>query len=363
MVRLFPEPLSLALATAVCCSVSARVFRSLPDRIGDWEREWCRDLYAASAALFAMTLVWLKMPPQVVALSWTLLGLAVFEIGARFAVPRFRLLAHLVAAAVCARLFVFEFAAWGDGLQLTYRSQSPILPILAAYYYIWWRYQRANILEWERTASKLYLYLSAILFIVLARFELGQAMAVVAWALFGLALFALGQAGKIRDLCWQSYAIALLSFFSTAEALSANHAQIPIGSVVIASFYGAQLLAPRNQHERSFYSFLASLLLAILLFYEVSGGMLTVVWSVEALALLGAGFPLRDRFQRLSGLALFYDLRSEAVPLRSAATGDHQPDSFVYRAGSDSGQRLLAVYALPRSNPALFAASAQSVLE
>ena len=63
---------------------------------------------------------------------------------------------------------------------------------------------------------------------------------------------------------------------------------------------------------------LASLLLAILLFYEVSGGMLTMAWAVEALALLGAGFPLRDRLQRLSGLALFlicvlklflYDLR------------------------------------------------------
>jgi uncharacterized membrane protein len=59
-------------------------------------------------------------------------------------------------------------------------------------------------------------------------------------------------------------------------------------------------------------------LLAVLLFYEVSGGRLTMAWGAEALALLGAGFPLRDRVQRLSGLALFmicvlklflYDLR------------------------------------------------------
>ena len=60
------------------------------------------------------------------------------------------------------------------------------------------------------------------------------------------------------------------------------------------------------------------MLLAVLLFYEVSGGVLTMAWGAEALALLAAGFPLRDRFQRLSGLALFlvcvlklflYDLR------------------------------------------------------
>ena len=56
----------------------------MPDRLGDWEREWCRDLYTAAGALFAMTLVWLKLPPPVVALIWTVLGLAIFEIGVRF---------------------------------------------------------------------------------------------------------------------------------------------------------------------------------------------------------------------------------------------------------------------------------------
>ena len=47
--------------------------------------------------------------------------------------------------------------------------------------------------------------------------------------------------------------------------------------------------------------------------------MLTMAWAMEARALLGAGFPMRDRLQRLSGLALFmlcvlklflYDLRA-----------------------------------------------------
>jgi uncharacterized membrane protein len=92
---------------------------------------------------------------------------------------------------------------------------------------------------------------------------------------------------------------------------------------VIAVLYCAQLVAPRDganieRHARAFYSLLATLLLAILLYFKVSGGTLTMVWAVEALALLGAGFPLRDRMQRLSGLTLFllcvlklflYDLR------------------------------------------------------
>src|SRR6185295_17637882 len=51
---------------------------------------------------------------------------------------------------------------------------------------------------------------------------------------------------------------------------------------------------------------------------EVSGSLLTVAWGVEGILLLVAGFPLRDRVLRLSGMSLllfcilklfFWDLR------------------------------------------------------
>ena len=327
------EALSLGIATVVCWSVSARVFRAIPDRIGDWEREWCRDLYAAAGGLFAMTLVWLKLPGQVVAPVWAALGVVALEIGVRFALSRFRLLAHLAATAVCVRLLVFDFGEFGDALRITYRAFT-VIPILASQYYIWSRCRRAIVIpEWERTLSRLYLYVAFVLATFLARWELGQTWAVAAWALFGLALYQAGLLRNVADLRWQSYALALLSFwrcwttnFSTTETLAGIHARVLTGAVVIASFYCAQLLSPRNtgvaspfeRHARAFYSLLASLLLAVLLFYEVSGQMLTMVWGLEALLLLGGGFPLRDRVQRLSGLALFmicvlklflYDLR------------------------------------------------------
>ena len=57
-------------------------------------------------------------------------------------------------------------------------------------------------------------------------------------------------------------------------------------------------------HPRLFYSLLATTLLAVLLYFEVSGSLLTVAWGVEGIALLAAGFPLRDRVLRLSGMAL-----------------------------------------------------------
>jgi hypothetical protein len=317
------ESISLAIAIVVCWSLSARVFRPMPDRIGDWEREWCRDSYAGAGVLFAMTLAWLRLPPLIVALTWTALGLALFEIGIRFASARFRLLVHGIVVAVYFRLFTIDLAGFGDAPHITYRTFT-IVPILAWQYYVWWRYQRASTPEGERTLSRIYLYAPAILFVVLARLELGPTFGVAAWSLFALGLYEIGQLRKTSDLRWQSYALALMSFSFTAWILADNRAGILSPGVVIASLYCAQLRSPRNagetveRHARAFYSLLATLLLAILLFYEVSGGTLTMAWAAEALALLGAGFPLRDRVQRLSGLALFmlcvlklflYDLR------------------------------------------------------
>jgi uncharacterized membrane protein len=134
------------------------------------------------------------------------------------------------------------------------------------------------------------------------------------------------------DLRWQSYILAALAFwrswttnFYAPENFAGVSGRILTGAFVIACFYAAQLLIPRKgqetgveRHARTFYSLLAATLLAVLLFYEVSGSVLTVAWGVEGVALLIAGFPLNDRVQRLSGMFLFlvcilklfvYDLR------------------------------------------------------
>ena len=191
------EAISLAIATLVCFSVSARIFRPMPDRIGDWEREWCRDLYAAAGALFAMTLVWLKLPPPVVALVWTVLGLALFEIGVRFATLALSLVGPLDCVPPCA--FDCLCSTSPDSAM---RSKSPIERSRSC------RSSRRSTTSggaisgtasrWERASSRLYVYTAAVLFVVLARFELGRTLAVVAWALFGLALYEIGQLREHR---------------------------------------------------------------------------------------------------------------------------------------------------------------------
>jgi uncharacterized membrane protein len=164
------------------------------------------------------------------------------------------------------------------------------------------------------------------------RFELGRVLTVMGWAGFGLGLFIFGRRWNNIDLRWQSYVLAALVFwrswttnFYAPESFAGMPGRILTGAFVIACFYAAQLLAPRKaedtgieRHARLYYSLLGTVLLAVLLFYEVSGSMLTVAWGIEGIALLIAGFPLSDRVFRLSGLTLFlvcvlklflYDLR------------------------------------------------------
>jgi len=74
---------------------------------------------------------------------------------------------------------------------------------------------------------------------------------------------------------------------------------------VIAIFWATMLRRRLGSFFRIIFSLLATVLLGALIFHEVGGSILTVAWGAEAIVLLAAGFALRDRVLRLSGLALF----------------------------------------------------------
>jgi uncharacterized membrane protein len=136
--------------------------------------------------------------------------------------------------------------------------------------------------------------------LVLIHLEMSRIYAVTGWAGFALALLWCGLRWRQQDLRWQSYAVASIAF-ARCWAFNFGASQAILSSaVVIACLYAAQLLTERASIPR----LLAAILLAGLLFDQVSGSLLTVAWGLEGIALLAAGFPLRDRVQRLSGLTL-----------------------------------------------------------
>ena len=152
-----------------------------------------------------------------------------------------------------------------------------------------------------------------------------------AWAGLTVAFLYAARRWKLRDLEWQSYALAAMAFarcwasnFYSPEQFASFAGPVLVGATVIAALFAAMLLCDLDSRPRLYFSVLASSLLAVLLYFQISGSHLTIAWGVEGIALLAAGFPLRDRVLRLSGIALlmfcilklfFFDLRHlETLP-------------------------------------------------
>jgi uncharacterized membrane protein len=175
---------------------------------------------------------------------------------------------------------------------------------------------------------------------------LPDAARAIGWAVLGLVLLAIGTRLGNFALRMQSYILAVIAFgrawdfnLSVEGQVAGLPLRIVTAAAVIASFYAAELLAPRasanlapgeelqgfEAYARFLFSWLGTLLLAALLFHEVSDKMRTVAWGIQGLGLLFAGFPLRERPMRFAGLLLLlvcvlklfvWDLRNLDMPFR-----------------------------------------------
>lgn len=95
--------------------------------------------------------------------------------------------------------------------------------------------------------------------------------------------------------------------------------------VLTVSFAAAAFFAALYLARRFLFALLGAGLVALLLYNEISGQLLTLALGLEGLVLLATGFPLHERSLRLSGLALLlgctgklllYDLRNLETPYR-----------------------------------------------
>jgi hypothetical protein len=322
------ERLNLAVSALVSYGISIRELR----------RRYVHIIGTAFATLFSATLLWVALPHAVVAVAWALLSLALIEGGALLESGVLRFVGDLLGGAVVVRLFLANFVNNGVTAGISHRLLT-ITPIIAQQYYAWKR-RRLSDARWERRISRLYLYVAPLLAVFLIRFELGLVLTVTGWAALMLLLFWLGIRHREFDFRLQSCAVAALCFwrswttnFYVPDSFSGVWGRIGIAAIVVAALHAAEFLAPRepvlyegagrwrrfiDQYARPYFALLAAALVSVLVYYEVSGGMLTVSWGVQASVLLAAGFAFRERVLRLAGLLLFlncilklflYDLR------------------------------------------------------
>jgi uncharacterized membrane protein len=254
-------------------------------RARDEEKGHVFDVATLTGTGFLLPAIWALVPAWAVVPAWGAVAIALVEAGIFFDRAILRFQGHATSAALFARL-------WINGFGGPFRLPS-VAMVTVSHYYLWWR-----------SRQRFYLYSAAILALLLMHLEMSRSAAITGWAAFALALLWCGRQLNEQDLRWQSYAIAAIAFgrcwalnFGTPDAILTS-------GVVIACLYAAQLLTERSTNPRFYFLLLATILTAGLLYDQVSGNVLTVAWGLEGIALLAAGFPLRDRVQRLSGLTL-----------------------------------------------------------
>lgn len=336
--------LTLGLAALLAYVAGARAFLA-PERLAENERLVVRDLSLAAGAVLLAALLWKVLPAPLVAVGWGVEALALIELGFLLRLPSLRAQGNLVLALAFGRLFMANFTITGETAGVSHRILT-VTPFVFLFHNLSGRLraETGDMANWEKNLGRLYFYAPALLAAILIRFEFGRTLAVIGWAILGLALLYFGLRRNSRDLRWQSYALAAATFFrcwatnfTAPESLDGLSIRIFTGATVIAGLYASQFLSLRHPEEtplagqglkrwlgwidlnaRSVFAVLASVLLAALLYYEVPARFLTIAWALEGVMLLAVGFPARERILRLSGLVLLlacilkvfaYDLR------------------------------------------------------
>jgi hypothetical protein len=281
----FPA-IPLAVGAAVAYAFVHATLWSGKDRFGEMERDALRVAAACVATLGMCALLWRLVPGEYLGIAWLALALGILEAGLRGWPDEFRSLALVVGVLGACRVTGYDLA-------------SRLALISAGLTYAFALRARRefggrvlDIATWPAT-----LFLLAGFAALLPGWAIGLSWALVA---LGLAEF------HHRSLGAQAM---LVSAVVVARALSVDLAAAqPVVAIVpvIICFWAAMLRQKLGGMERAYDSLLATALLAALIFHEVTGSVLTVAWGAEAVGLLAAGFALRDRVLRLTGLAMFF---------------------------------------------------------
>lgn len=323
----------LAFGTAFTLAATWRV--SLLEKSDAGNREWQLVGWFACGlnAMFAPVLIIKEVPDQYVGLPLWGLALVMLELGIRRLPARMRVFSYPIAA-------LATLATVGSASKDVVKFAAP---------HVWSQWVGAAVVAWimsarlsvtsediatplERNEIRSILSgIGLILGMVALWIVVPDEFLPAAWAALGLAALEAGNALSVRAYRWEGQTIALFAALSAfGLTLSDGHAhRILAIALLVAVHVGFRFLSPAGVgiegkapllHEGA-----SAVLVAALLYQEVSGGLLTTAWGTEALVLLGTGFVFRERPLRLDGLGMFlvcvlklflYDLRNLETPYR-----------------------------------------------
>jgi hypothetical protein len=293
-----PAP-SLALGAALAYVLVQCVLRNAEDRFLDAEREIVRVAASTLTNAGLVALVWRVTPGDWLGVAWLALAFVILEMGLRDQPTEFRWQSYMIAILGAGRAIAFDFD-----------SRMALLDAALLYAFAIRAKDEDNGIVLDLATFPATLLLMAGLATVLPRLAVTGC-----WALVALVLSQFDR----RTLRAQSILAAAAVFVRVMlHDLGDPDPVISIAPGILCLEL-AMLSRPQGSRLRMYFSLVATALVSVLIFHEVSGSVLTIAWGMEGVALLAAGFALVDRVLRLSGLALlamcvgklfFWDLRN-----------------------------------------------------
>jgi uncharacterized membrane protein len=290
------------------------------------------------AALFAAMVIWSEVPPAYIALAWAALGLVLLELGLR--AKRgwlLRVEGYAFFAMSFARLFFNNFALSDVAHHNSLRVLT-VLPLIAAYAWVYERTQRlaASEYEFDRVAGVVAVWLGLVAAAMLTYLELPSEWVFDGFALLAALLLTVALLVKRPLFVMQAYAVLVLA---TVRGLVVNFADsaptgpngvllgfvhtrvftVSLASVLLlaalpAAFALRRHMAASGAHEvqpldllrrpEQPFFFVPLLLITLLLAVELHGGGVTIGWSALGLLVFLFALAVGERSYRLSGLGL-----------------------------------------------------------
>jgi hypothetical protein len=246
-------------------------------------------LWAGSVLL--SVLIWTEVSQPWVALVWVTFAVTLVIVACRIEVAEFTYHAHALAVAAVTQLAAFNLNATPS-----IDRYLPFLGCAAAFYAIS-RFCTLKDAPYRRFAGWAHTWVATALVAALAWHESPQPWLAAIWAGFALALALIDRIFSVEELPWQAHALA---FLAVARVVTVNlyetdawrgiHLRLITVAIVIACLYSAAqwIRLPRSLSDnegRHVYTWVASGLVAWLMWTELQPVALAVAWAVFGLIL------------------------------------------------------------------------------
>ena len=293
-------------------------------KIVGWAHTW------AAAGLLA-TLAWYELhDPNSVAVAWTLIGVALFELGMTLPAYNFRLQGYVGLAASFVRVLVVNLNAAPETRAIDEKLLT-VVPLIIALFYVYarlrWAADKSAQHERGFHAAECLAYLGTATTALLLYFELSSALVVVGWAAMALLLMAVASvSGRktflhqalllslpvlVRGVLFNLYDRSLVSgdalhgrWFTVLAAAALLLLALPFAFRLKTESQGAGLAALLERWPEQILFFVPLILITWLLDAQISSGMLTMAWAIEAVIVFVFALVVGVRSFRLTGLGL-----------------------------------------------------------